>query len=182
MLVPIIQWAIHRLDPEVDILEPEFRKRKGGIATYLSELHTGAMLVFAHRDAETDSLEGRLAEFDDVERNDVVPVIPVHMSEAWLLFNGSAIARAAGAPSAHVSVPSLSEIESISDPKQLLSALLRNAAGNPTGRRKSQFDRDLVNRRISVAREIDDFSPLESLSAFRRFQGMLTERYPYVAV
>lgn len=29
LLVPIIQWAVHRLDPGVEILEPEFRKRKG---------------------------------------------------------------------------------------------------------------------------------------------------------
>ena len=26
LLVPIIQWAIHRLDPDVEILEPEFSK------------------------------------------------------------------------------------------------------------------------------------------------------------
>ena len=31
MLVPVIQWAIHRLDPEVEILEPEFRKRRGSV-------------------------------------------------------------------------------------------------------------------------------------------------------
>ena len=31
MLIPIIEWAIHRLDPEVEILEPEFRKRRGSV-------------------------------------------------------------------------------------------------------------------------------------------------------
>lgn len=180
MLVPIIRWAIHRLDPEVDILEPEFRKRKGSIATYLSELSTGAMLVFVHRDAETASLGNRLSEFTGVSRNDVVPVIPVRMSEAWLLFDGPAIARAAGASAANVSVPSPSQIEAVSNPKQLLSDLLRQAAGSPTGRRKDQLDRDLTNRRVGVAREIHDFSPLETLPAFRQFQEALEEHYPYL--
>ena len=180
MLVPIIQWAIHRLDPEVEILEPEFRKRTGSVGDFFADFSSGSMLVFAHRDAETASLDQRIAEFDAVGRDEVVPIIPVRMSEAWLLIDAPAIASAAGQPNAQISLPRLAELESVADPKRLLGDLLFEAAGSPTGRRGKQFHRDQVSRRVSVARHINDFSPLEDLSAFRRFQQELEQRYPYL--
>ncbi len=179
VLVPIIQWAIHQLDPEVEILEPEFRKRKGSVGGFLADFSSGSMLVFVHRDAEGASLDLRRAEFESVTRNDVVPVIPVRMSEAWLLIDETAIARAADSPDAQIDLPKLADLESLADPKQLLGDLLYQAAGSPTGRHAKQFHRDRIARRVSVAGHIRDFSPLESLSAFRRFQSALAERYPY---
>jgi hypothetical protein len=179
VLVPIIRWAIHRLDPEVEILEPEFRRRSGGVAEFFETYKSSAMLIFVHRDAENLTLDARMSEFDSVSRPDVVAVVPVRMSEAWILFDGSAIAKAAGSPSVHVPVPELSEIEGIAEPKDHLERLLFEAAGSPTGRRGKVFKRSLVARRVSVAGHIGDFSPLEGLSAFQRFQSALAERYPY---
>lgn len=180
MLVPIIQWAIHQIDPDVEILEPEFRKRRGSVSDFFADFSSGSMLIFVHRDAETMPLYDRLAEFELVDRDDVVPVIPVRMSEAWLLIDAQAIASAAGRPQAQVSLPQLANLESIPDPKLLLGDLLFKAAGSPTGRRAKEFRRDQASRRVSVARHISDFSPLENLSAFRRFQKELEERYPYL--
>lgn len=91
-LLPIIEWSIHRLDPEVEILEPEFRKRSGSVHEFLQGYRTGSMITFVHRDAESDSLESRLLEFEDVPQT-VVPVVPVRMTEAWLLIDSRAIAR-----------------------------------------------------------------------------------------
>ncbi len=179
MLIPIMQWAVHRLDPNVEILEPVFRKRTGSVAEFLASRRPEVMLIFVHRDAENATLEERLREFELDERQDVVPVIPVRMSEAWLLIDGSAIARAAGSPKARVSVPALREIENIANPKEKLTTLLIEAAGSPTGRRGERFQRDLRKRRVSVANHIADFSPLEHLSAFRAFQKTLQLRYPY---
>ena len=59
LLVPIIQWAVHRLDPGVEILEPEFRKRIGSVTEFLAAYRTGAMLIFVHRDSESLTLDGR---------------------------------------------------------------------------------------------------------------------------
>lgn len=179
VLVPIVQWAIHRIDPVVEILEPEFRKRKGGVKEFLRSYHPGAMLIFVHRDAEGESYETRLAEFDGVDRRGVVPVIPVKMTEAWIAFDRFAIAQAAGKPSAKIRVPSISNLESITDPKKLIENLLLEAAGNPTGRRRKIFKRDIVDRRVDVASLITDFAPLEGLSAFREFQLLLRKAYPY---
>ena len=103
LLVPVIQWAIHRLDPDLEILEPEFRKRHGSVVDFLGAYESGVMLVFVHRDSENLSLQERWGEFEAVSRPSVVPVVPVQMSEAWILFDGVAVARAAGRHSSRVS-------------------------------------------------------------------------------
>jgi hypothetical protein len=178
-LVPIIEWAIHRLDPEVEILEAEFRKRNGSVKDYLSALQTGAMIIFVHRDGETESLQVRLQEFAEVRRDDVVPIVPIRMTEAWMLIDSAAIAVAADRPGNDVVVPAPQQIESLANPKAELENLLLEAAGNPTGRRRKKFTRSITERRVNVALLIDDFSPLEALPAFQRFQSDLRDRYPY---
>lgn len=92
LLVPVLQWAMHRLDPDVEILEPESRKRHGGVVDFLDAYESEVMLVFVHRDSENLSLERRLREFETVTRPNVVPVVPVQMSETWILFDGTAVA------------------------------------------------------------------------------------------
>lgn len=176
--MPIIQWAIHRLDPVVEILEPQFRKRRGPVGE-LGDSDFEAMLVFVHRDAENLPLEDRLREFAAPTLKDVVPVVPVQMSEAWILFSGPAIARAAGSSAVDVAVPSVGELDRISDPKGRLDQLLFLAAGSPTGRRGRRFRSSIVERRVSVAGYISDYSPLERVQAFSRFQESLARRYPY---
>lgn len=180
LLVPIIQWAIHRLDPNVEILEPEFRKRSGPVAQFLAQYNPGTHLIFVHRDAENRSLDERLEEFSTVTPSkNIVPVIPIRMSEAWILFDSRAIARAADRPSYAVTVPKISELEGIADAKNHLERLLLEAAGSPTGRRLKNFKRSIVDRRVSVASLISDFEPLESLYAFGQFQQSLAKSYPY---
>ncbi len=178
-LAPIIEWAIHRLDPEVEILEPDFRKRQGPVQDFVVALGTGAMIVFVHRDGEGATLETRLQEFAGVTRNDVVPVVPIRMTEAWLLVDAGAIARAADSPGATFPIPNVNQLDSLADPKETLEGLLLAAAGNPTGRRRKQFERSIVQRRVNVASLINDYSTLESLPAFQRFQTELAARYPY---
>ena len=178
-LVPILRWAIHRLDPDVEILEPDFVKRQGSMRDFLDKFRTGASLVFVHRDAESVPLKTRLTEFDGLGRADVVPVVPVRMTEAWLLIDRAAIARAAGRPDAVIRLPAIAALERLADPKDQLERLLLEAAGSPTGRRYKQFRASLVERRVNVAGLTRDFSPLERLKAFQRFQRALADCYPY---
>lgn len=179
LLIPVIQWAIHRLDPDVEILEPEFRKRRGTVEESIGACSSGAMIIFVHRDSENLSLQERLREFRNVTRPNVVPVVPVRMSEAWILFDGQAVAKAAGSRAADVAVPRTTEIESIGNPKERLDELLFLAAGTPAGRRGRNFRRSITQRRVSVAEYIMDYSPLEDVPAFRTFQESLAARYPY---
>jgi hypothetical protein len=177
-LRPVIDWAIRELDPTVEILEPDFTKRTGGVGAFFRDFVTGNQLIFAHRDCEADSLATRMAEFDSVERDDVVPVIPMRMTETWLVFDAAAIALAAGKPDASVSVPRIAALEGLADPKSELEDLLIEASGL-SGRRLKTFRSGLVERRVDVANRIDDFSPLRATSAFAAFEDALSSAYPY---
>jgi hypothetical protein len=130
-------------------------------------------LLFVHRDAETASLEDRLNEIKQAvmdtgivnDVSTVICVVPVRMTEAWLLFDIDAIRQAAGNPSGTVPLElhRLSDIESLPDPKGVLHRALRTAIQYGTHRRK-RFD---VNKAVQrVPEYIEDFSPLRSLSAF----------------
>lgn len=177
-LVPIIEWAIHRLGPQVELLEPVFRKRRGPVGPFLRDHRSEAMLLFVHRDAESMSIEQRLAEFDSAPAA-VVPVIPVRMTEAWLLISARAIAEAADRPDSDVTVPAVRDVASLADPKLELQQLLLAAAGHPSGRRGKKFRASLVSRRINVATLIEDYTPLESVPAFQAFRSALASKYPY---
>lgn len=178
-LVPIIEWAIHRLDPEVELLEPVFRKRSAPVASFLHAHRSESMLIFVHRDAEGMTVRQRLSEFDGAPTTAVVPVIPVRMTEAWLLISGEAIAEAADRPGVQVPVPRVGDLASLADPKSELEALLLAVAGNPTGRRGKKFRASMVSRRVNVAALIADFAPLEAVPGFQEFQSALASKYPY---
>lgn len=91
------------------------------------------------------------------------------MTEAWLLFDGYAIRLAAGNPNGKnpLNLPELSEIEQISNPKDIFSKVLLEASGL-TARRLKKFN--LAGSRIRITELIADFSPLRALCAFRELE------------
>ena len=131
-------------------------------------------LLFVHRDAERQDPASRYdeisqaAEAVEVDLPPVVPVVPVRMTEAWLLFDELAVRRAAGNPNGSdpLSVP-VRDPQELADPKDFLHDALRTASGL-SGRRRHKFNvRDAVHR---VAEYVQDFAPLRELSAFRRLE------------
>lgn len=129
-------------------------------------------LLFVHRDAEGLPLPVRKAEIlraleACAERPaPAVCVVPVRMQEAWLLFDETAIRRAAGNPFGDqpLAMPRLRDLEGLPDPKDLLHELLREASGLH-GRRRRRFSVQTGARR--VVEFMEDFSPLLELPAFR---------------
>jgi hypothetical protein len=99
----------------------------------------------------------------------VVCVVPVQMTEAWLLFDESAIRLAAGNPNGKnpLNLPDLSIIEQIPDPKEILFRILREASGLK-GRRLKKFN--MAQSRIRITELVCDFAPLRKLNAFQRFE------------
>ncbi len=127
-------------------------------------------LLLVHRDAEAQDPESRRAEIP-VIGHATVKVVPVRMTEAWLLFDEAAIRRAADRPRgrAPLGLPAPQRVEQLPDPKgSLREALL--AAAEVTGRRRKRFEQELGARVQRIAELIDDFAPLRRLSAFRRFE------------
>jgi hypothetical protein len=129
-------------------------------------------LLFVHRDAEREEPERRIQEIAQATiginaRATPVPVIPVRMSESWLLCDETAIRKAAGNPNGEqpLNLPRLRDIEGLPDPKNTLHTVLRCASGL-TGRRLKAFS----PRARLVANYITDFSLLRRLPAFQRLE------------
>ena len=139
-------------------------------------------LLFVHRDAETEPYQSReneieramAAAFDDQPQPACVPVIPVRMCEAWLLFDETAIRTAAGNPSGRVALklPLLARCEDLPDPKDLLQEILREAS-ELSPRRRAKLRISLMMRRITEYTQ--DFAPLRTLTAFAALERALQE-------
>lgn len=128
-------------------------------------------LLFVHRDAETEPGDARAAEIRAALGDSAgsacpaVCVVPVRMTEAWLLIDSQAIRRACGNPDgrAVLDLPRLSDVEEIPDPKAVLHELIRTAS-ELTGRRLRGLRVSRCAARVSEF--VNDFSPLRSLTAF----------------
>jgi hypothetical protein len=183
-LIPIINWVIgENLLPanrsfvdqlaDLRVLPHPPRKLAERVAQAVEQLPGD--LLFVHRDAERQPLDTRVAEIEEAAQaaacSSYVPVVPVRMTEAWLLIDVGAVRLAADNPNgeAALDLPAHTDLETISDPKALLhnSLLL---ASEKSGRRRQQFKSALSTRSVRVSEYIDDFSPLRSLLAFRRFE------------
>jgi hypothetical protein len=187
-LARIIEWILAGLVEsgtaiDRNIADFFFRRRK---PRRLADRMSAALedypcdILFVHRDAEALSLETRTNEIDTaastVSLRHHVPVVPVRMTEAWLLFDVVAVRRAADNPNGRqpIDIPELRRLERVPDPKSVLESALRRAA-NKRGRDLERFNRDLSKRVHRVAELIDDFSPLRSLSAFVQFEARTSQ-------
>ncbi len=130
-------------------------------------------LLFVHRDAENESHAKRIDEINkavrEVEKSrgsfTTVRIVPIHMLEAWLLFDEAALRTAAANPHGHqpLQLPPLNELELIPNPKMLLHNIIRKASGLGEHRKGKLRMGPVVHR---IAEVIDDFSPLRALQAF----------------
>ncbi len=129
-------------------------------------------VLFVHRDAEGETREKRVEEIHAASKeagiNRFVCVVPVRMTEAWLLSDETAIRRAAGNPNGKMSLnlPNVADLERIADPKVLLHEALRVASGR-TGRRLDQFRNRIRHAVHLVPEHMSNFTRLRHLSAFR---------------
>lgn len=183
-LLPVLTWVL-REKGDVSLVQAEWAdlRRLPQPPLSLGERILSATdlfpcdLLFIHRDAEREGPESRYREIHNALQEatklgfqtPAICVVPVQMTEAWLLFDKIAIRFAAGNPNGKklLSLPDLSEIEHIPDPKELLFDLLREASGL-TGRRLKRFN--MAESRIRITELVSDFSPLRQLSAFQRLE------------
>ncbi|MBN2798478.1 MAG: hypothetical protein JXX28_04960, partial [Deltaproteobacteria bacterium] len=175
VLVPILRWMMQQLCVD----EPEVRwidyRHLGTGRTLASKVDAALRLqpcdlLFIHRDADKQPPELRYAEIRAAAAaQPYVGVVPVRMTEAWLLVDEQAIRQASGRVTgkAPLGLPRWGRIEEIADPKALLQeALLLAHEGR--GRRRRGFD--LVQARKRIADLVEDWSPLRSLPAFQRLE------------
>lgn len=183
-LMPILTWLLIELGVNIPIQSawadlarlPHPPKKladriQKAIALYPCDL------LFVHRDAEKESRQKRVSEIHqavNLIKEDVtflvVCVIPVKMTEAWLLIDEKAIREAAGNPKGRqpLNLPKPSKTEELSDPKEILKGLLETARGHSS--RKPQTVS--ITR---IAELIDDFQPLKQLPAFIALESELKQ-------
>jgi hypothetical protein len=178
-LIHPIRWALHRRGlliergawADLSFTRPQPKTLRDRVHASIENYPCD--LLFVHRDAEKDPVSVRLEEVraaveDVAERH--VPVIPVRMTEAWLLHDEGAIRAASGNPNGAVrlTLPSPQHVESLPDPKNVLFAALL-AATDLAGHRRKKKQRELPRMRARVAELIDDYEPLLKAPGFQRF-------------
>ena len=128
--------------------------------------------LFVHRDAEAQPSDFRREEIAKALLQTQVrhiPVVPVRMTEAWLLADEIAIRKAAGNPNGveKLNLPALRKLEDLPDPKKVLHDAIIKASGL-NARRRARIP---VHQRVHlIPNYIDDYSRLNVLSAFQRLQ------------
>jgi hypothetical protein len=135
-------------------------------------------LLLVHRDAENVLRDERVKEIMlvlqsvNVDPATTVPVVPVRMSETWLLIDLDALRLAAGNPlgTTPLSIPPLAHLEEQPQPKELLYRLLQEASGL-RGRKLKKFRPNALVHRLADL--INDFAPLRRLPAFRALEENL---------
>ena len=133
-------------------------------------------LVVVHRDAERADPADRYREIAAGvaavrDRMPILPIVPVRMTEAWLLVDESAIRLVSGHPEgrADLGLPDPGRVESVADPKRLLQQALIRASG-ARGRRLRALKRDFGGHRRRLLELLDHTGPVSSLSSWRALE------------
>ncbi|MFZ1318287.1 MAG: hypothetical protein WAQ56_03070 [Candidatus Nitrotoga sp.] len=181
VLIPIINWALDQIDGvryASQHAEITLRPSAGLLLRAESAIkYYECDVLFVHRDAESLSIKSRIEEIQNqlVKLNKpYIPVVPIRMTEAWLLVDEQAIRSAASNPNGKVklNLPEVNSLEGLADPKSVLFENLKLASELPSGRLR-KFRPEVCRHR--VAELISDFSQLRNLSAFVHFENSLIE-------
>jgi len=182
-LLKIIKWSLDNLYPTLpnEGSFADFRilptpPKRLDEKVKVANLYYPFDVVFIHRDAETTNpkiIEQRYKEIfnelDDELYPKIVCVIPIKMMETWLMIDPYAIKTAAGNRNyeGKIELPSLKNLEKENQPKVTLHELLRMASGLKS-RNLKKFNPDKAVH--LVAENIEDFSSLRNLVAFKAFE------------
>jgi len=133
--------------------------------------------LFVHRDAEGIDATIRQQEIetnwpDSLQTTVLICVVPVRMTEAWLITNPEPIRSAVGNPNGTeaLGLPALKDIELDPDPKETLFAALKAASGL-SATRKRRFNPHQYRHRVSEL--TDDLEPLRRLRSFKHLEAQV---------
>ena len=185
-LLPILQWLWEQHFPE-DLVDFQFADLSPVAASLPSKSIRDRLpvaldlypceILFIHRDAEKEPPANRYKEI--MEAISTLPkhipppkhlcVVPVRMSEAWMLSSEAAIRKAADNPNGKtpLALPHPSKIEQMPDPKETLYQLLTIAKSLPAQRRRSF---NPAKAALLVTGHMLDFSALRKLPSFQRLE------------
>ncbi|MBB5115391.1 DUF4276 family protein [Micromonospora echinospora] len=177
-----IQLLFYERGVELMLSSPEFERLsskvtkdvESRIAAGLALNHDPVDLIVVHRDADNAGYQTRLHEITTAyaatpSQAALIPVIPVRMTEAWLLLDETAIRQVAGNPRGrtNLGLPKVHEVESISDPKARLADCILRAA-DETGRRRDVVKARFNEHRRQLLDRLEPSGPLGRLESWKR--------------
>jgi hypothetical protein len=175
MLVPILQMLLSELSPNSAFNDIIFYSvRAGSLSERVAQAVTKypCHILFVHRDAENQAAELRYAEISAsrpiLNGQKLVSVVPVRMTEAWLLVAPDAIRKSVGNnnKNAQLDLPEVKKIEAC-DAKEYLDQALISAV-NLNSRRRRKFRPE--EYRTRVAELLTNLDPLRKLPSFLRLE------------
>ena len=138
--------------------------------------HGECDLLFVHRDANSAGAAARYREIADAildvgYTGPWVGIVPVRMTESWLLLDEAAIRRAAGNPLGEgpIDLPPPGRIEQISDPKAMLENALLQSWSN-RGRRRRRDRQEFPRLRRQLLQSLPPGGMLEQAPSWARFR------------
>jgi len=130
-------------------------------------------VIVVHRDSDNVDPFERRVEVESAVRaassgSHPVPVIPVKMTEAWLLLDEQAIRTVAGNPRGKLplGLPKTHEVESRADPKAILADCILRAS-ELTGRRRERLSKRFSDNRRQLLERLDHLGPVASLASWQ---------------
>lgn len=136
-------------------------------------------VLFIHRDAEKMTYADRVQEIAEAYQTSglevpYIEVVPIRMTEAWMMHDEKAIRLAADNPSGKVtlSLPAPARVHRIPDPKADLEKELVKASELNKRRLKKFKPRQRMHR---LAELIEDFTPLREQESFQNLERKIIE-------
>lgn len=181
-LADIVESMFREHDVSVRITSPDFSLLEGRLSKDLpSRMRAGLKLmganvdvIICHRDADNQGHDARRLEMVSAlstisAPSLLVPIIPVRMTEAWLLLDETAIRTVAGSPGGtnDLALPKKSEVERVADPKAVLKTSILRAA-QVTGRRSARLNERFSSHRRQLLERLDCFGPVADLPSWKR--------------
>lgn len=183
VLMPIIDFLMNAHSPLPFRTSFALGAHKGTLAQRVADAVASypCDLLFVHRDAEAATVAERADEISLATAAlsapcQAVHVIPVRMTESWLLTDASAIRAAAGNPTGKqaLGLPALARIEALPDPKAALFAALVKAKDLGARRRASIRPEALRHR---VAELIESHAMLRQLASFQHLERQVQDYF-----
>lgn len=173
---------------EVTGVAPDFRRLPEAVGHSVEAklvaalaLEPEANLVFVHRDSDARTGTARYTEIEAAITacgcdRQVVCVVPIQETEAWLLLDEMAIRRAVGRPRSTVQLglPQPNAVQQVASPKERLQNALK-LASEATGRRLDRIRRDFPQHRRALLQDLSITGPLEHVPSWLRLRDDLRD-------
>ncbi|MEU8269208.1 hypothetical protein AB0B89_18840 [Sphaerisporangium sp. NPDC049002] len=180
-LSDIVEFLFAERGQSLRLSKPDFDALKKVRKDVESKLIAGAQLTgkpfdlaVIHRDADNAGWQARLSEVQSAVLSsgvpcELIPVIPIRMTEAWLLLDESEIRKVAGNPNGreNLGLPKIREVEGIADPKGLLRDCLMKAA-SVRGRKRQTAATRFPQHRRQLLERLDLQGPVAQLSSWKK--------------